>query len=166
MHILPLLKKLALTSVFAITFLHFTFSQTNLNIFTQVPLVGENSFSICGGEKFLEVRIENITPLPGQTTENMVVTVDLSSVPGFMFSGTLIDLGGVGVSILDAGIPTFSINNMNRGDTARFRVGLEVDCKALLKYKVVQLQISILMLTIPLEERHLASKRIRVILKL
>lgn len=133
MHILPLLKKLALTSVFAITFLHFTFSQTNLNIFTQVPLVGENRFSICGGEKFLEVRIENITPLPGQTTENMVVTVDLSSVPGFMFSGTLIDLGGVGVSILDAGIPTFSINNMNRGDTARFRVGLEVDCKALPK---------------------------------
>ncbi|MBK7468499.1 MAG: hypothetical protein IPJ43_17805 [Saprospiraceae bacterium] len=106
-------------------------SQTNLNIFTRVPLVGENRFSVCGDEKFVEIRLENISS--SLLLENIVAKVDLSSLPGFSYSGTLIPLGGVSVSVLDPSIPSFSIGDMNQGDTVRFRVGLTVDCGALPK---------------------------------
>lgn len=110
-----------------------TKAQSDLKINVKVPLVGENRFSICGGQKIVEIRIENITPGIGLTLSNIIDSVGLASVPGFHFNGFLNHIGGVAVSVLDPSIPSFTIGNMAKGDTVLFQIGVEVDCGALSK---------------------------------
>ena len=106
-------------------------AQNNLLIQVRVPLVGENRFSVCGDEKKVLVRIENISGGAGITLTDVVARVAFTTLQGFQFSGTLNHLGGKAVSILNPSIPSFSIEDLALGDTTLFEVGVNVDCGAL-----------------------------------
>jgi SdrD B-like domain/Secretion system C-terminal sorting domain len=111
-------------------------AQSNFSITVTPPTVGENRFSVCGGERFVRVMVQNITtPSPGDTLKNITATLNLSTVPGLVFSGNIVAIGGVAVSTSSSygsSAPVINVVNLDTsGSFALFDVGLEPNCTAI-----------------------------------
>ena len=90
-----------------------------LNVTATVPITGEERFSVCGGERFITLRVENTTGAGGNTAttlSNIVATLNLSSAVGLKFTGNVqtIDksLGLADVSISNAATPSFALTTL------------------------------------------------------
>ncbi len=106
-----------------------------------VPKVGENRFSVCGGQKEVTIRVENVTPSTashpdGDTLSNIKANIDLStlSAKGLKFKGLVSSnpAGSVSVFTNSASSPVFSLPDLiKRDDFVEFKILVEADCDAI-----------------------------------
>jgi SdrD B-like domain/GEVED domain/PKD-like domain len=108
----------------------FFFAQ-ELDITVTVPNAGDTRFSVCDGERKVKVKVQNIFTTP---LTNVKVRLNISTLTGFAFTGTLNRLSGTDpastVSVFDANTVTMSLSNLAVGEELEFEVGLRADCPA------------------------------------
>ena len=91
---------------------------------TTFPSSGINRFSVCGGERTINVKLTNTS---SSTLTNDTLTFDFPV--GFDYSaGTL---SGTGVSEVDTIIPSFAFTNVAAGAIIEFSINVEVLCEGI-----------------------------------
>lgn len=108
----------------------FAFTQ-DLIVNIDIEAVGNDRFSVCGGERPVNLSVENIS---GQNLSDVLLTLDLSSVAGIEYTGN-ISGSDANTITYDAGASTpatavFNLPDLADGDLIEFAIGLEALCAA------------------------------------
>lgn len=102
----------------------------DLDVTINIPTVGEDRFSVCAGEKDVNITVRNTG---GGPISGMTMAIDLSAVEGIVYTGSIAVIQGGAVtfdtgSTIDA--PAFNLPDLADNETSEFTLGLEALCEA------------------------------------
>lgn len=104
----------------------------DLQIDLTLTSVGDDRFSVCGGERPVVVKLTNIS---GETLTDGSFTLDLSNVLGIEYTGTVSSISGT-APVYNPGNSTttqesFDLPDLTNNEVIEFVIGLEADCGAI-----------------------------------
>ena len=91
---------------------------------TTFPTVGVDRFSVCGGDRTINVRLTN-------TSSNTLTNDTLNFTFPVGFDYTAGSLTGTGITEVDTTAPSFAFTNVGAGAVVDFSIKIEVLCEGI-----------------------------------